>query len=81
MSSASGPPCSSAGRPQTFADTIILIAGFEPAELDRLERLCLEGGSKVQRRARQNAPAHVLVCGNVMDPVFRVSERRSGAPR
>jgi hypothetical protein len=62
------------GRYRAFEGTRFLVCGYEGADREALvERIDALGGSVLSRSQHQHQTPHVVVCGNVNDPTYRVS--------
>lgn len=62
------------GRYRAFEGTRFVVCGYEGADLEAVvERIDALGGSVLSRSQRQHVTPHIVVCGNVSDPTYRVS--------
>lgn len=62
------------GRYRTYEGTRFVVCGYEGADLEAVvERIDALGGSVLSRSQRQHVTPHIVVCGNVNDPAYRVS--------
>jgi hypothetical protein len=61
------------GRYRTYEGTRFVVCGYENADLEAVvQRIDALGGSVLSRGQRQHVTPHIVVCGNVNDPTYRV---------
>ena len=62
------------GRYRAFEGSLFVVCGYEGAELEAVvERIDALGGTVLSRSQQRHQTPHVVVCGSVNDPTYRVS--------